>query len=99
MLRVSVFAIAAIVIWAASIVPTLAGDDAVGQVCGLNPQGDNYLSFRTCGNSSCREMLRLGPGTIVYLLDRRGGWYEVQLSGGQIGWVFGRYICAPKSPS
>ncbi|WP_319518192.1 hypothetical protein [uncultured Martelella sp.] len=73
-------------------------------VCHLDPQGDNYLSLRSCGSSKCNEIARLGPGTFVLTLepyDTRG-WREVMVMrslseadnpSGPMGWVYGKYIC------
>ncbi len=71
----------------------LAGWDDWATVCRLNPNGDNYLSFRTCPSTGCGEMLRLGPGTQVLIIDFEGNWRKVELSNGAVGWVFGRYLC------
>jgi len=72
-------------------------------VCRLDPNGDNYLSLRTCGASSCREKQRLDPGTFLLTMEPydKGGWREVTVmshiedysANGQTGWVFSRYIC------
>lgn len=61
-------------------------------VTGLDPYGDNYLSLRTGPGSRYREILRMGPDTVVEVLERRGDWRRVQLEDGTVGWAFGRYI-------
>ena len=78
-----------------------SGEDFV--VCRLNPNGDNYLSLRTCGSTKCREIRRLGPGTFLISLEpyavRR--WREVIVKrhaqdesySGPKGWVYSKYIC------
>jgi hypothetical protein len=74
------------------------------RVCGLDPNGDNYLSFRTCGNSSCEEIARLGPGTYMWSMEPQSenGWREVVPMFGvadmfnanpDVGYVYDRYIC------
>lgn len=63
------------------------------RVCRLNPYGDNFLSFRTCPSTRCQEMLRLGPGTRVFVVDASGRWRKVELNNGAVGWVHGRYLC------
>ncbi|TDQ60505.1 hypothetical protein ATL17_3394 [Maritalea mobilis] len=74
------------------------------RVCGLNPAGDNYLSLRECGNSNCKEVTRLGPGTYLWTMEPfdEQGWRQVvpmygvadMFSGDpDVGFVFARYIC------
>ena len=67
-------------------------------VSGLNPKGDNYLSFLSApGRGPYVELDRLGPDTIVTVLRREGGWYFIRLQDGRTGWAFGRYI-SPGAP-
>lgn len=61
-------------------------------VDGLDPYGDNYLSLRSGPGSRYREILRMGPDTVVTVLERQGEWKRVQLEDGTIGWAFGSYI-------
>lgn len=61
-------------------------------VAGLNPQGDNYLSLRSGPGAGYEELLRMGPDTIVTVIERRGDWRRVELEDGTVGWAFGRYI-------
>ncbi len=73
------------------------------RVCGLDPNGDNFLAFRTCGSTKCRMTRKLGPGTYVMSLDpfEENGWRAVILMRnrydesyeGPNGWVYGRYLC------
>ncbi|MDJ0824737.1 MAG: SH3 domain-containing protein [Rhodobacter sp.] len=37
----------------------------------------------------------LAPGTVVETAERSGGWVEVRLTGGQMGWVTARALTAP----
>jgi SH3-like domain-containing protein len=62
-------------------------------VCRLNPYGDDFLSLRKCPKTKCAEMLRLGPGTDVDVLDSSGKWRKVRLNNGAVGWVSGKYLC------
>ena len=73
------------------------GHGAIYHVTGLDPWGDNYLSLRSGPATRFREIRRLGSGTIVTLLDRRGSWRYVRLSNGRQGWAHGRYL-APGYP-
>jgi SH3-like domain-containing protein len=67
-------------------------------VSGLDPNGDNYLSFRSGpGGRPYVELDRLGPNTPVTVLRRDGAWYQIRLRDGRTGWAFGRYI-HPGSP-
>ncbi|WP_417675093.1 SH3 domain-containing protein [Roseibium sp.] len=67
--------------------PALA--DYVG---GLDPYGDNYLSLRQYPSSRSMELSRMGPNTMVEVLDRDGPWLYIQTRDGRIGWAHGRYI-------
>jgi len=72
-------------------------------VCNLNPQGDNFLALRSCGSSSCRMKMKLGPGTALLTMDpdAENGWRDVivlrslqdQSVSGPMGWVYSKYIC------
>ena len=67
-------------------------------VSGLDPNGDNYLSFRSGpGGRPYVELDRLGPNTPVTVLRRDGAWYQIRLQDGRTGWAYGRYI-HPGSP-
>jgi hypothetical protein len=64
----------------------LAGDDldaclSVGQVTGLNPRGDNFLSVRAEPRAGAAEKDRLGPGREVWLCDEAGEWLGVVYDG------------------
>ena len=63
-----------------------------GYVSGLSVSGDNYLSLRTKPSRRGREIARLRSNTQVSILGESSGWYNVELSNGQRGWAFGRYI-------
>ena len=67
-------------------------------VSGLNPRGDNYLSLRNGPGGGFGEILRMGPDTVVTVLERRGDWRRVRLEDGTTGWAFGRYIRAGLPP-
>jgi hypothetical protein len=63
----------------------LAGDDldaclSVGEVTGLNPRGDNFLTVRAEPNARAREKDRLGPGRWIWLCDEAGEWLGVVYS-------------------
>ncbi len=86
------------------IAPAEAYDGQIYRVCGLNPYGDNFLSLRTCGSTRCREIMRLGPGTVLRSWEPWGtrGWRQVDViphinashrGNYQSGWVFQKYIC------
>ena len=67
-------------------------DTRADYVTGLDPYGDNYLSLRSGPGSRYREIMRMGPDTIVTVLERRGDWRKIRLEDGAVGWAFGRYI-------
>lgn len=50
-----------------------------GEVSGLNPRGDNYLSVRAAPNARARELGRLRPGQMIRLCERAGGgaWWGI----------------------
>jgi hypothetical protein len=63
----------------------LAGDDldaclSVGQVTGLNPRGDNFLSVRARPAAGAREKDRLGPGRWIWICDEAGDWIGIVYS-------------------
>ena len=99
----TIFAAACIAATTALSAPLLAYSGEDYYVCKLNPNGDNYLSLRTCGSTKCKEILRLGPDMMMTSFEPYGtnGWREVVLKGyaqddtdaGTVGWVFERYIC------
>ncbi len=75
------------------------------RVCRLNPYGDNYLSLRRCPSTRCREIFRMGPGTMVRSIypSPRRGWWEIEVMPGQrgaglTGWAYGRYLCPTNPP-
>ena len=64
-------------------------------VTGLNPNGDNFLSLRSGpggGAGTAAELKRMGPNTLLTLLETRGQWMHVRLLDGQTGWAFSRYV-------
>ncbi len=65
---------------------------------GLDPNGDNYLSLRTGPGSKYREITRMGPGTVVEVLESKGAWRRVRLEDGTVGWAFGKYIASGPAP-
>lgn len=48
-----------------------------GEVAGLDPRGDNYLTVRAGPGRDSRALDRLGPGRIVNVCERRGGWLGI----------------------
>ena len=63
-------------------VPDLDACLSDGQVTGLNPRGDNFLSVRSHPSTSAREIARLRPGQIVDACDETadGAWTGVIFS-------------------
>ena len=66
-------------------------------VAGLDPSGDNFLALRSGPGTSFRTIRRMGPDTILDVLERRGQWVRVRMEDGTEGWAFGRYV-APGFP-
>ena len=88
-------------VMAATTVSAYDGEQYV--VCKLNPDGDNFLAFRTCGSTSCKMTQKLAPGTFVISSEPTDikGWREVIVQNniqdwsysGPLGWVYGKYLC------
>lgn len=86
---------------ATSLVHAYSGE--VYKVCKLDPNGDNFLAFRSCSSSHCRMKKKLKSGQFLLSHEPTGvkGWREVMLMknrqdnsyAGQSGWVFSKYIC------
>ena len=77
------------------VVPAQAYAPDVFSVCGLDPNGDNFLALRAGPGSSHAMLARLGPGTVVMDWERRGNWYRVSVGdvNGTEGWVYAAYLC------
>lgn len=82
----------------------LAYSGEIYRVCGLDPDGDNYLSLRECGDTGCSEIMRLGPDTYMWTMEPSAvdGWRQVvpmrtvadMFSGNpDVGYVHSRFIC------
>ncbi|WP_040325787.1 SH3 domain-containing protein [Aurantimonas manganoxydans] len=65
------------------------------EVCGLDPNGDYYLSVREGPGSRYPELTRLGQRTYVDIIDANddGSWYVVEADGEPTGWVYASFIC------
>lgn len=61
-------------------------------VTGLDPQGDDFLALKAAPALRAQRLLKMGPGTLVTVLDRAGPWMRVQLRDGRTGWAYGRYL-------
>ena len=73
----------------AGLVPSLA---SAAYVCGTNPNGDYFLSMRTCPSAQCQEIARLVEGHRMSIIRQQGNWLYVS-AGDQVGYVFGSYVC------
>ncbi|MEL6529917.1 MAG: integron [Pseudomonadota bacterium] len=49
----------------------------VGQVRGLDPGGDNFLSVRIAPGTDARERDRIQNGNRLFLCDQAGDWYGI----------------------
>jgi peptidoglycan hydrolase-like protein with peptidoglycan-binding domain len=56
-----------------------------------NPRSD-YLSLRTGGSTSSKEIRQLPEGTLLSILRSNDGWRQVKLLNGMSGWVSARYV-------
>jgi len=84
--------------------PALSYSGEVFRVCGLSPDGDDYLSLRECGDQACDEIMRLGPGVFMWTLEPSafGGWRKVVpmrtnadmfTANPDVGYVYTGHIC------
>jgi hypothetical protein len=48
-----------------------------GEVSGLNPRGDNFLSVRAAPSARARELGRLRPGQVIRICERAGAWWGI----------------------
>lgn len=48
-----------------------------GEVTGLNPRGDNYLSVRDAPSAETKERDRIEPGQGLAICAQENGWYGV----------------------
>ena len=68
-------------------------------VTGLDPAGHNALALRSGPGTSHPQTGRLGPDTIVTVLERQGNWLLVELEDGTKGWAYGKYIAQGTPPA
>lgn len=48
-----------------------------GEVVGLNPDGDNFLTVRAGPGRDARDIGRLGPGHVVNVCQSANGWLGI----------------------
>jgi len=60
-----------------TVAPDLDACLSQGEVTGLNPRGDNYLTVRAGPGRDARDIGRLGPGHIVNVCEERGEWLGI----------------------
>lgn len=79
----------------AATLAALATPANAAEVCGLDPNGDNYLAVREGPGSRFPELTRLGPSTYVDIIDVNASstWFRVVADGEPTGWVSARYVC------
>lgn len=63
-----------------------------GEVYGLDPNGDGFLSLRTKYKTG-RQIGKLYEGERVKILAEHGKWYKVQSSSsGKVGWAYSNWV-------
>jgi hypothetical protein len=70
-------------------------------VTGLDPNGWNWLSFRTGPSAQhpWSPTIQLGPDTPLKKLAQDGDYYQVQLRSGEVGWVGSKFVnCCRDEP-
>jgi uncharacterized protein YraI len=88
-MRMSQFCAAAALALAASTITAHAE-----YVCGVNPNGDNFLAQRAGPGSDYTEVDRMAERTVLTVLEVRGPWrYVRQDENGLTGWAHSRWIC------
>lgn len=58
---------------------------ANGEVVGLDPNGDNFLSVRNGPNSKSTEVFRLNEGDQVFICDEARNWFGIIVGPGTCG--------------
>jgi hypothetical protein len=62
-------------------------------ITGLDPNGDNWLALRSePGLKLGSRLMKMGPETLLTVLERKGAWARVRTSAGDIGWTSSKYI-------
>ena len=64
---------------------------------GLDPQGDNWLALKSAPDIRSKRLMKLGPDTLLTLIERKGPWLKVQLADGKQGWVSSAYVSCCRS--
>jgi hypothetical protein len=74
---------------AALAVPVMIGGDpdvdacpGMGEVTGLDPQGDDFLAVRDGPSTSYKKIDEVYQGDALYLCDKQGNWYGVVYASG-----------------
>jgi uncharacterized protein YraI len=63
-------------------------------VCGVNPNGDNFLALRSGPGTGYTEVDRMAERTVLIVIEVRGPWiYVRQDENGLSGWAHRRWIC------
>jgi uncharacterized protein YraI len=71
-----------------------AGAARAEYVCGVNPNGDNFLALRAGPGSNYTEVDRMAERTVLTVLEVRSPWlYVRQDDNGLTGWAHRRWIC------
>lgn len=79
----------------AGAMPAQAVSYDIYAVCGLDPNGDNFLALREGPSTNHRLLARLPPGIELAEVRRVGDWMEVIVLPDWVreGYVFARYTC------
>ena len=73
--------------------PTSVGGASYHYVTGLDPNGDNWLSLRSAPSLKVGYSKgRMGPGTLLKVVGTEGEWHQVQLTTGETGYAFRKYV-------
>jgi hypothetical protein len=64
---------------------------------GLDPRGDNFLALKEFPAINAPRLRKMGPETLLEVLDRNGPWLKVRTQDGTTGWAHGKYIACCKT--
>lgn len=69
-----------------------AAETSFHYVDGLDPNGDNFLALRSAPAGAGHRLAKMGAGTLLQVLGKRGNWMNVRTRDGVTGWAHGRWI-------
>lgn len=69
-------------------------------ITGLDTNGDNWLALRSEPSiKRGSRLMKMGPETLLTVLERKGGWVRVRTLAGDAGWASAKYIACCRNPA